>query len=547
MGLGMFRVLITDNLAPAGLKILQATPGIEVDNRSGLKPLEVREAMKSADGIIIRSGTELTPELLEGQSRLKVIVRAGVGVDNIHLPSATREGIVVMNTPAGNTTSTAEHTITMMMALSRNVAAADASLKSGKWDRKKFTGTQLAGKTLAVVGLGRIGQAVAKRALGLEMKVIGYDPFLSADRAAEQGIELVRDVDEIVTRCDYVTVHTPLDDSTRGLINAARIATMRKGVRIINCARGGIVDENALADALQSGHIAGAALDVFVEEPPPADHRLLKLPNVLITPHLGASTDEAQESVSVEAAEIITGFLLRNEVRYAVNLVPITAAEMKDMKPYLDLGYRLGLLMSQLQKSARIQSAKLHYRGDAATKKTKLITASFTSGLMRSADDSGVNIVNAEMLARERGINITESCSSERGDFSTLVSATVVTDTGELTAAGTIFGNQFLRLVKLGDFHLDAYLDGQLLMYHHIDAPGLIGFMGTVFGKHNVNIAHLSLGRKVPGGPAVAVLNLDNAPSAESLAEISKHDKVTAVDVVQLPPAAAPLPWLVSN
>ncbi len=543
----MFRILITDNLAPAGLKILQATPGIEVDNRSGLKPLEVREAMKSADGIIIRSGTELTPELLEGQSRLKVIVRAGVGVDNIHLPSATREGIVVMNTPAGNTTSTAEHTITMMMALSRNVAAADASLKSGKWDRKKFTGTQLAGKTLAVVGLGRIGQAVAKRALGLEMKVIGYDPFLSADRAAEQGIELVRDVDEIVTRCDYVTVHTPLDDSTRGLINAARIATMRKGVRIINCARGGIVDENALADALQSGHVAGAALDVFVEEPPPSDHRLLKLPNVLITPHLGASTDEAQESVSIEAAEIITGFLLRNEVRYAVNLVPITAAEMKDMKPYLDLAYRLGLLMSQLQKSARIQSAKLHYRGDAATKKTKLITASFTSGLMRSADDSGVNIVNAEMLARERGINITESSSSERGDFSTLVSATVVTDTGELTAAGTIFGNQFLRLVKLGDFHLDAYLDGQLLMYHHIDAPGLIGFMGTVFGKHNVNIAHLSLGRKVPGGPAVAVLNLDNAPSAESLAEISTHDKVIAVDVVRLPPAAAPLPWLVSN
>ncbi len=543
----MLRVLITDNLAPAGLKILQETPGIEVDNRSKLTPAEVSEALKTADGIIIRSGTELTPELLEGQQRLKVIVRAGVGVDNINLPTATREGIVVMNTPAGNTTSTAEHTVTMMMALSRNVAAADASMKSGKWDRNKFKGTQLAGKTLAVVGLGRIGLSVAKRAIGLEMKVVGYDPFMSAERAAEQGIELIRDVDEIVTRCDYITVHTPLDDGTRGLINSERIAKMRKGVRIINCARGGIVDELALVDALKSGHVAGAALDVFVEEPPPVDHPLLKAPNLVLTPHLGASTEEAQEAVSVEAAEIIVGFLIRSEVRHAVNLIPISGAEMADMKPYLDIGYRLGLLLSQLKKSSRVQSARLLYRGDAATKKTKLITAAFTSGFMASADDSGVNIVNAEMLARERGIEITESSSSERGDFSTLVNATVVTDAGEFSAAGTIFGNQFLRLVKLGDFHLDAYLDGDLLMYHHVDAPGLIGFMGTVFGKHNVNIAHLALGRKVAGGPAVAVLNLDGAPTPESLIEVSKHDKVIAVETVQLPPAGAPLPWLISG
>jgi len=540
----MFRVLITDNLAPAGLKILQETPGIEIDNRSKLTPAEVREALKTADGIIIRSGTELTPELLEGQQRLKVIVRAGVGVDNINLPAATREGIVVMNTPAGNTTSTAEHTITMMMALSRNVAAADASMKSGKWDRNKFKGTQLAGKTLAVVGLGRIGLAVAKRALGHEMKIVGYDPFMSVERAAEQGIELIRDVDEIVTRCDYITVHTPLDDGTRGLINATRIAKMRKGVRIINCARGGIVDEQALADALKSGHVAGAAIDVFVEEPVPAGHPLVTSPNIVLTPHLGASTEEAQEAVSVEAAEIITAFLIRNEVRHAVNLVPISGAEMQDMKPYLDLGYRLGMVLNQLKKSSRIKAAKLMYRGDAATKKTKLISAAFTSGLMASADDSGVNIVNADMLARERGIEITESSSSERGDFSTLVSATVFTDDGEISAAATIFGNEFLRLVKLGDFHLDAYLDGDLLMYHHVDAPGLIGFLGTIFGKHNVNIAHLALGRKVAGGPAVAVLNLDVTPSAAALDEVRSHAKVTAIDVVQLPPAGAPLPWL---
>lgn len=544
----MFRVLITDDLAPAGLKILQETPGIEVDVRKGKHtPEQVREYLKDADGIIIRSATELTPEILEGQKRLRVIVRAGVGVDNINLPAATRGGIVVMNTPAGNTTSTAEHTITMMMALSRNVAAADASMKSGKWDRGKFKGTQLAGKTLAVVGLGRIGLSVAKRAIGLEMKVVGYDPFMSAERAAEQGIELIRDVDQIVTRCDYITVHTPLDDGTRGLINATRIAKMRKGVRIINCARGGIVDELALVDALKSGHVAGAALDVFVDEPPPAEHPLLTCPNLVLTPHLGASTEEAQEAVSVEAAEIISGFLCRNEVRHAVNLIPISGAEMKDMKPYLDLGYRLGITLSQLKKSARVQSAKLMYRGDAATKKTKLISAAFTSGLMAAADDSGVNIVNAEMLARERGIEITESSSSERGDFSTLVSATVMTETGEFTAAATIFGNEFLRLVKLGDYHLDAYLDGHLLAFHHVDAPGLIGFMGTVLGKHNVNIAHLALGRKAAGGQAVAVLNLDGAPSAAALAEVSAHDKVTAVEVVQLPPAGAPLPWLIAN
>ena len=294
------RVLITDNLSPAGLDLLRKA-GLEIDLRSGLTPPQVREALQTADGIIIRSGTTLTPEILQGQPRLKAIVRAGVGVDNIDIPSATREGIVVMNTPAGNTTSTAEHTIAMMMALSRNIGPAAASMKGGKWDRKSFTGTQLSGKTLAVVGLGRIGMAVARRAIGLEMKVIGYDPFLSTQKGAEQGIEVVRNIDELIERCDLLTVHTPLTDETRGVINAARIARMKKGVRIINCARGGIVDETALADALESGHVAGAALDVFVQEPP-KDQRLIMLPNVLATPHLGASTDEAQELVAIEAA-----------------------------------------------------------------------------------------------------------------------------------------------------------------------------------------------------------------------------------------------------
>ncbi len=541
----MPRVLITDNLSAAGLNCLK-TAGLELDVRSGLKPLEVREALKEVDGIIIRSGTTLTEELLKDQPRLKVIVRAGVGVDNIDLAAATREGIVVMNTPAGNTTSTAEHTIAMLLALSRNIAPAAASMKGGKWDRKSFTGTQLAGKTLAVVGLGRIGLSVAKRAIGLEMKVVGYDPFLSAEKAAEQGIEVVRNVDDLIGRCDFLTVHTPLTDETRGLINAERMAKMRKGARIINCARGGIVDEADLAAAVESGHISGAALDVFVQEPP-GDNRLVKLPQVLTTPHLGASTDEAQEMVALEAAEIIAGFLLRNEVRHAVNMAPLSAAEMADMKAYLDLGRRLGLLLAQQNKAGGVRSAQLLYRGEAATKNTRLITSSFAAGLLETALSEHVNIVNAELLAKERGIQITESSSSEVGDFSTMIRATIETDAGELTAAGTIFGKQFLRLVRLGPFGLDAYLDGQLLIYRHRDVPGLIGFIGTVLGKHQVNIAHMALGRErsEPGGDAVAVLNLDNEPSAEALAEVRSHPEVTGVELVKLPRAGEPLPWLV--
>lgn len=541
----MFKVLVTDNLSPAGLQHLEAIEGIEVDVRKGLSPEEVREALHEADGIIIRSATRLTPELLQGQPRLKVVVRAGVGVDNIDLPAATRAGIVVMNTPAGNTTSTAEHTVAMMMALSRNIAPAAASLREGRWDRKLYTGTQLSGKTLAVVGLGRIGLAVAQRARGLEMKIIGYDPFLSAERAAEQGIELFSEVDDLIPHCDYLTVHTPLTDETRGIINAERIAKMRSGVRIINCARGGIVDENALADAIEAGHVAGAALDVFTEEPPTND-RLVQLPTVLTTPHLGASTNEAQDLVAVEAAEIISGFLLRNEIRHAVNLAPVSAAEMEEIRTYLDIGRRLGLLLAQHPQATGLKAAHILYRGEAATKNTKMITASFTCGLLESALTENVNIVNAELMAKERGIEITESCSSEVGDFSTIIQASITTEHGQPTAAGTVFGKEFLRLVRLGTFSLDAYLDGLMLIYRHRDVPGLIGYIGTIFGKHGVNIAHMSLGREQSkqGGNAIAVLNLDNAPSQEVIDEICSHPEVVSVELVQLPPAGAPLPWL---
>ncbi len=542
------RVLVTDNLSTAGLKVLEENPEIELVIKTDPKLTveQLREELQNADGIVIRSGTKLTAEVLEGQTRLKAIVRAGVGVDNIDIPSATRQGIVVMNTPGGNTVSTAEHTIAMMMALSRNIAPAGASMREGKWERKLFTGTQLAGKTLGVVGLGRVGIGVAQRAQALEMRVLGYDPFISSERASEFGIELYRDIDELIPHCQFLTVHTPLTDETRGVINAERIAKMPKGVRIINCARGGIVDENDLADAVESGHVAGAAFDVFTKEPPPEDFRLTKLPGVLATPHLGASTDEAQDLVAVEAGDIISGFLTRNEVRHAINMAPVSASEMEGMKKYIDLAYRLGLSLAQQTHGEGIKSAEISYRGEAASKHTRLLTSSFASGLLSSALGDRINIVNANMLAEERGVTISEQTSKEAGDFSTMIAGTVVTDNRTLKVAGTIFGHEYLRMVQMDDFQLDAYLDGCLLIYRHRDVPGLIGFIGSICGENNLNIAHMSLGRsqKEPGGDSVAVINLDAKPSDDVLEEIRNHADVTGVEIVELPEAGAPLPWL---
>ncbi|MDA1162920.1 MAG: phosphoglycerate dehydrogenase [Planctomycetota bacterium] len=539
------RILITDNLSDAGLAILQESPELEIVMGS---PENVREQLQEVDGVIIRSGTKLTAEVLAGQPRLKVIVRAGVGVDNVDLDAATREGIIVMNTPAGNTTSTAEHAFALMASLSRNIPQAAATMKAGGWDRSKYTGSQLAGKTLAVIGLGRIGLTLARRALAFEMKVIGYDPFLSEERAREFGIELYREVDDVIDKCDYLSVHTPLTEETRGLINAERMQRMRPGARIINCARGGIVDEADLIAAVRAGTIAGAALDVYPQEPPAKDDPIRGVDNIITTPHLGASTAEAQESVAVEAAEIISAFLVNNEVRHAINMAPISGPELQESRAYLDLGYRLGLLQTQLLKqrfqSAGIQEAKIAYRGEVSEKKTRLITSAYIAGLLSSGAEEPANIINAESIARERGIQITESSSREAGDFTSIVTTTLVTDNGEFSVSGTIFGDRFLRLVRLDGFHLDAYLDGQLLIFRHQDKPGLIGFIGTVCGNHGVNISHMSLGREDNGGEAIAVLNLDSVPSKEAAEEVLAHAAVTGVELVTLPPSGEPLPWL---
>jgi D-3-phosphoglycerate dehydrogenase len=537
----MPRVLISDKLESPGLDLLRQA-GIELDERHGLKGPALQEALRAADGVIVRSGTTVTAELLETPGKLRAVVRAGVGVDNIDVAAATRRGIVVMNTPGGNTVSTAEHTITLLMALARGVPAADASVRQGKWERSKFVGTQLAGKTLGVVGLGRIGREVARRAIGLDMKVVGLDPFLAPDRAAQLGIESVPDLDALLPRCDFFTVHVPGGPETRDLIGAAQLARLPKGARVLNGARGGIINEQALVEALQSGHLAGAALDVFAQEPPPADHPLLKLPNVVLTPHLGASTVEAQTSVAREAAQLLIDFLTRGVVQFAVNMAAVDRTELQELRLYVDMARRLGLLHAQMDHGA-IRRAELKYQGEVARRSTKLVTAAFAAGLLESRLAENVNIVNAELLARERGIEIVEQTSPRKGDFSTLIRAEVTTDKKTYTAAATLFGNQYLRVVQLGPFHLDTFMDGIMLIFTHRDVPGLIGYIGTIFGRHGVNIAQMTVGRRQPGGEAIAVLNLDSPPPEEALKEVRGHPQISSLSVVKLPPAGEMPAW----
>jgi D-3-phosphoglycerate dehydrogenase len=539
------RVLVTDKLAEEGLSGLRGEPGIEVvvDTKLAQDPTALRRALEQADGIVIRSGTQLTAEVLEGQSRLRAIVRAGVGVDNIDVAAATRRGIVVMNTPGGNTVSTAEHTMALMLAQARNVTKACESLKAGQWERNRFTGTQLEGKSLGVIGLGRVGLAVARRAQGFGMTVIGFDPFLAAEKAHDLGIESVKRLDDLWGRCDFISLHTPLTAETRNLIGAREIDQMKPSVRIINCARGGLIDEAALAEALDAGKVAGAAIDVFDPEPPPADHRLVRHPQVVVTPHLGASTEEAQVSVAVEAARLLADFLIRGQVKFAVNMPALDRAEVEELRLYLNLAWRLGMLHAQMDRGT-LKNARLTYRGDVAHKNTKLVTASFAAGLMQSALEEQVNLVNAAALARERGILIEERTAEEPGDFGTLIQAEVTTERKKYVAAGTLFGKQFLRLVRLGTYLLDAHIDGTLMVFTHMDHPGLIGFIGRTLGDEGVNIAQMNVGREQPGGEAIGVVNLDSVPPAQALDNLRQHPDILSLSIIKLPPHGALPPWL---
>jgi D-3-phosphoglycerate dehydrogenase len=479
---------------------------------------------------------------LEGNRRMRAIVRAGVGTDNIDKTAATRQGIIVMNTPTGNTVSTAEHAFALMLGLSRNIAPAYQSLIEGRWDRKSYMGTQLANKTLGIIGLGRIGQEVAARAIAFDMRVIGVDPFLSAERAVELGIELVANVDEMLPRVDYLTVHTPLTPDTKNLINAARIEQMKPGVRLINCARGGIFDEQAVVEALRAGRIAGVALDVFEEEPC-QQHALFGLPAALCTPHLGASTEEAQTQVSVEAVELLVNFLTTGEIRHAVNMAAVDPKTLDALRGFLDVSYRLGRFLAQWHQG-QITACHLKYRGEVADKDTNLLTSSFCAGLVESALDESINIVNARILLQERGIEVIAENRPDRGDFSASMLVELVTKSGTYRVAGTLFGQNMPRLILLDDDRLEAYLDGTLFVFTHKDVPGIIGKVGTVFGEHQVNIAQMAVGRSGPGKNAVGVLNLDSAPPASAIDAVLAHPEIQRAVVVQLPPAGALPAWL---
>jgi D-3-phosphoglycerate dehydrogenase len=538
----MPKVIVLDTLAQEGLNLLAAAKGIEYEVRTGLKSDALRAALAEADGAICRSGVKITAEVLEGNHRLKAIVRAGVGTDNIDAKAATRLGIVVMNTPAGNTMSTAEHTFAMMLALSRNIAPANQSLIEGKWDRNRYMGNQLAAKTLGIVGLGRIGQAVGARAKAFQMRVLGFDPFLSSERISELGLEAVASVADMLPQVDYLTVHTPLTDETRHLIGKPQLSQLRPGVRLINCARGGIYDEAALLEGLQNGRIGGVALDVFSEEPC-TKSPLFGLPNVLATPHLGASTEEAQAQVAIEGVDLLVDYLTTGAVRHAVNMTPLDAKTLSELRGYLDVAYRLGLLLAQLESSS-IRRCTLQYRGDVAGKNTKLITASFAAGLLAHALEEDINIVNAEVLLRERGIELVEQRRGDMGAFSSLVLAQVDADRGSHKAAGTVFGLDMLRLVQLDDFRLDAYLDGVLMIFTHRDVPGIIGTVGTIFGAHKINIAQMAVGRETKGGEAIGVLNLDQSPSPAALDEVRNHPDINSANVIKLPAANERPAWL---
>ena len=541
----MPKIIVLDNIAQEGLSLLEQSDNIEYVVQTGLKDEELKTALRGADGAICRSGVTLSEDVLTDNTRLKVIVRAGVGTDNIDKPAATRQGIIVMNTPTGNTFSTAEHAMTLMLALSRNVAPAFQSLREGRWERKAYMGSQLSGKTLGVVGLGRIGQEVAKRAKAFQMNLLGFDPFLTAEQASKLGIELCDTVDEMLPLVDYLTVHTPLTPQTKGLIGVEQLSLLKPGARLINCARGGIYDETALAQGLDEGILAGVALDVFETEPC-TDSPLFQKEGVICTPHLGASTEEAQTQVAVEAVELAVNFLTTGAVRHAVNVAAVDPKTLEALAGYLELSYRMGIFLDQWDEGG-VQSVKIEYRGHVADEDTKLLTASLCAGLLNEALEDSVNIVNSQVLLKERGIEVSEFHSSEMAAFASSMTVTLTTDKGSYTAGGTVFGNNMPRLIRLDDMRLESYLDGNMLIFVHDDLPGIIGNMGTTLGTHKINIAQMSVGRPIeaqPGGQAIGVLNLDSIPTAEATADLASQQGIKSVKSIELPSAGEKPPWI---
>lgn len=502
----MPKVLISDKMDPKAAQIFRER-GVEVDEITGKTPDELKAIIGDYDGLAIRSSTKVTKDILEHATNLKVIGRAGIGVDNVDIPAASAKGVVVMNTPFGNSITTAEHAIALMFALARQLPEADASTQAGKWEKNRFMGVELTGKTLGLIGAGNIGSIVADRAIGLRMRVIAYDPFLTPERALEMGVEKMT-LDDLLLRADFITLHTPLTDQTRNILSRENLAKTKKGVRIINCARGGLIDEAALKEGLESGHIAGAALDVFAVEPA-KEHPLFGTPNFVATPHLGASTTEAQVNVAIQVAEQLADYLVTGGVTNALNVPSLSAEEAPRLKPYMALAEKLGGLVGQLAHG-ELTSIAIEVEGAAAELNQKPITSAVLAGLMRVHSDT-VNMVNAPFLAKERGLDVREVRHDREGDYHTLVRVTVGTQAGDRSVAGTLFGNAAPRLVELFGIKVEADLAGHMLYIVNEDAPGFIGRLGTTLGEAGVNIGTFHLGRRSAGGEAILLLSVDEA------------------------------------
>ncbi len=524
------KVLVSDSISPKGVEIMKKA-GLHVDVRTGMTPEELRSCIPEYHGLVIRSATKVTAEIIEAAVNLKVIGRAGSGLDNVDKEAATKKGIVVMNTPGGNTITTAEHAIALMFALARNIPQATLSMKEGKWEKKRFMGVELFNKTLGVIGLGNIGSQVAKRAQALEMNVIGYDPFLSDERAGELGVEKV-DLEDLFRRADFITIHTPLTPETRNLINRDSIRMMKDGVMIINCARGGIINETDLYEALQSGKVAGAALDVFEKEPP-GDLPLLKHERVVCTPHLGASTSEAQENVAIAISEQIVDFLLYGTIRNAVNFPSIPADQLPRLRPYISLAEALGSFVSQIYEGG-ITEVTVEYRGEAEEIDSKPVTIAALKGLLTPILTETVNFVNAPLIARERGIEVKETKSPDSGDYHTMLVIRVKADGKESSVFGTLYGKKDPRIIRIDKFPVEIVPEGIMLFIYNHDRPGVIGNIGTLLGRNDINIARMHFGRESAGGMAISVVSVDAEVDAELLEEIRRLPNIISVRLIRL-------------
>ena len=529
------RVLVCDPISDKGIEFLKSS-GLVVDIKLGLSEAELVENAPNYEGIIVRSGVKITGPVIEaGAGVLRAIGRAGVGVDNIDIPVATKPGVVVMNTPGGNTISTAEHAFTLMMSLARHIPQGHQSVVEGRFKegRKAYAGVELYNKTLAILGMGRIGAEFAKRAMGFGMRVVAYDPYLAASKAKAMRVELCETVEEAVAQADFITLHMPMTPETKHLVNAARIEIMKPGVRIINCARGGLIDEAALLEGIKSGKVAGAALDVFEIEPPAADYELLSRPEMVFTPHLGASTEEAQENVGIEIAEAIAGRLLRGEVVNAVNMPNLDETTLKLIGPYLGLSEVLGKLVSQIAPK-QSDLFRIEYTGKVAEIDTTLVTRSALKGFLETGSTSGsANYLNAPALAEGRGIRVTESRPAEECEFTDLITVTAGNEKEKVTVSGTFFGSQ-PRVVRIDDHNLDAMPEGNLLIFENTDAPGVVGAIGRVLGEAKINIANMSLSRSQVGGKALSILNVDSPVDATTLKNIEAIPGIQSATTVVL-------------